>query len=165
MDDQLETCGKLLINQGLTLAFAESATAGRMAADFSLLEEAGKFLKGGLVCYDAVLKETLLNVPEGLIKTFTPESMEVTRAIAHGLFELIPADLHIGITGLTSPGGSESPEKPVGTIFIHCLLYRKPLFSDRTVFAGAPGEIIDQTVRRTAELLNLHLPLYQQVIR
>lgn len=157
MNSQLETCGKLLIDQGLTLAFAESATAGRIAADFSLLTDAGKFLKGGLICYDALLKETLLNVPEGMIKTFTPESMEVTHAIAKGLFELIPADIHIGVTGLTCPGGSETPEKPVGTIFIHCLLNRKTLFSDRKVFVGDPEEIVGQAVQRTAELLTTHL--------
>lgn len=157
MNEQLEICGKLLIDQGLTLAFAESATAGRIASDFSLLTDAGKFLKGGLICYDAMLKETLLNVPEGMIKTFTPESMEVTHAIAQGLFELIPADIHIGVTGLTCPGGSETPEKPVGTIFIHCLLNGAPLFSDRTLFEGCPEEIVDQAVQRTAKLLIIHL--------
>lgn len=157
MNDQLEVCGKLLIDQGLTLAFAESATAGRIASDFSLLTDAGKFLKGGLICYDAALKETLLNVPEEMIKTFTPESMEVTHAIAKGLIELIHADIHIGVTGLTCPGGSETKEKPVGTIFIHGLLHRKHLFSDRTVFEGTPEQIVDQAVRRTAELLITYL--------
>lgn len=157
MNDQLEICGRLLIAQGLTLAFAESATAGRIASDFSLLNDAGKFLKSGIICYDAMLKETLLNVPEEMIKTFTPESMEVTQAIAKGLFELIPADIHIGVTGLTCPGGSESPEKPVGTIFIDCQLHSKPLFSDRTVFEGCPEEIVDQAVQRTAELLITYL--------
>jgi nicotinamide-nucleotide amidase len=47
---------ELLISQKLTLAFAESATAGRASAEFSLACDAGKFLKGGLACYDAALK-------------------------------------------------------------------------------------------------------------
>lgn len=70
---------KLLIANRLTLAFAESATAGRAAAEFSLVKNAGKLLKGGLVCYDACLKEDILGVPSELIKKYTPESAEVTR--------------------------------------------------------------------------------------
>jgi nicotinamide mononucleotide (NMN) deamidase PncC len=42
--------------------------------------------------------------------------MEVTEAIARGLTTLIPADIHIGITGLPCPGGSETAEKPIGTM-------------------------------------------------
>lgn len=151
--DTLLTCGRLLIDQKLTIAFAESATAGRMASDFSLIPDAGKFLIGGLVCYDACLKEQLLKVPEELIKNLTPESMEVTMAIATGLKRLIPASLHVGITGLTSSGGSETPEKPVGTMFIHALLHGKALFSERIVFQGSPEEIVKQTTERTALLL------------
>lgn len=78
------------MTRGLTLAFAESATARRIASDFSVLNDDGKFLKGGLICYDAALQENILNVPGEMIKTFTPEYMEVTNAIAKGLFELIP---------------------------------------------------------------------------
>lgn len=151
--DTLLTCGRLLIDQKLTIAFAESATAGRMASDFSLIPDAGKFLIGGLVCYDACLKEQLLKVPEEMIKKLTPESMEVTMAIAAGLERLIPASLHVGITGLTSSGGSETPEKPVGTMFIHALLHGKVLFSERILFQGSPEEIVKQTTERTALLL------------
>lgn len=151
--DTLLTCGKLLITQKLTIAFAESATAGRMASEFALIPDAGKFLIGGLVCYDACLKEQLLQVPEELIKNLTPESMEVTMAIATGLKKLIPASLHIGVTGLTSSGGSETPEKPVGTMFIHALLHGKPLFSERTIFQGSPEDIVRQSIEYTATLL------------
>lgn len=151
--DTLLTCGRLLITRKLTIAFAESATAGRMASEFSLLPDAGKFLIGGLVCYDACLKEQLLMVPGELIKKLTPESMEVTMAIATGLEGLIPASLHIGITGLTSSGGSETPEKPVGTMFIHALLHGKALFSERVLFKGSPEEIVKQTTEYTASLL------------
>lgn len=151
--DTLLTCGRLLIDQKLTIAFAESATAGRMASEFSLIPDAGKFLIGGLVCYDACLKEQLLKVPEELIKNLTPESMQVTMAIATGLERLIPASLHVGITGLTSSGGSETPEKPVGTMFIHALLHGKALFSERIVFQGSPEDIVMQTTEHTALLL------------
>ena len=154
---ELLSCGKLLIQKSLTIAFAESATAGKLVSEFSMIPDAGKFLKGGLVCYDAALKQSILKVPADLIETFTPESMEVTKAITLGLMDLIPADIHIGITGLTSPGGSETAEKPIGTIFIYSLLHGKTLFSERAECKGKPEEIILQTVKLTAQLLNKNI--------
>ena len=71
-------CSELLLAKKLTIAFAESATAGRAAAEFSMMPDAGKFLKGAFVCYDACLKEEVLMVPKKLIEEYTPESMEVT---------------------------------------------------------------------------------------
>jgi len=152
--ETLLICRTQLIDQQLSIAFAESATAGRLAAEFSLLEDAGKFLKGGLVCYDASLKQQLLKVPQGLIAAFSPESMEVSKAMASGLEKLIPADLHIGITGLTAPGGSETEEKPVGTMFIHGRLFGKALFSERVQFGGSAEDIVMQTIQHTALLLS-----------
>ena len=149
----LLACGTLLTDRELSIAFAESATGGRIAGTFALLPNAGKFLKGALVCYDAGLKEQILKVPQGLINTFSPESMEVTKAIASGLEKLIPADLHIGITGLTARGGSETETKPVGTMFIHGRLFGKALFSEKVQFKGSPESIVQQTIEYTALLL------------
>src|SRR5690606_30231277 len=127
--------------------FAESATAGRVTSEFSLIPDSGKFLKGGFICYDACLKQDVLGVPEALISEYTPESAEVTAAIARGLSLLIPADIHIGITGLPAPGGSETPEKPVGTMFIHGIIKgNTTIFSARPVFQGTADEIILQPV-------------------
>ncbi|MNL10671.1 Nicotinamide-nucleotide amidohydrolase PncC [compost metagenome] len=156
----LDRCGKLLIAHKLTLAFAESATAGRISAEFALIPDAGKFLKGGIACYDADLKCTLLNVPEEQLKTFTPESEAVTRAITVGLQKLIPASIHIGCTGLTAPGGSETAEKPVGTMFLYGIKTNELLFSERMVFQGGPEEIVRQTV----EFLALRLHQYLEAI-
>lgn len=151
--ENVERCGKLLAEKGMTIAFAESATAGRAAMEFSLCKDAGKFLKGGLVCYDAGLKEDVLHVSQEVIDAYSPESAEVTFAIAAGLEQLIKADLHIGITGLTSAGGSESVEKPVGTMFFCGLFGENKVFEDRKVFSGSPEAIILAAVDHTAKLL------------
>lgn len=144
--DLINQCGQLLIEKGLTIAFAESATAGRLASEFSLATDAGKFLQGGVVCYDARLKEYLLDVPAQQIKEFTPESPEVTRSITLGLSKLIDADIFIGVTGLTCPGGSEKPEKPVGTMFIHAVRNGKQLLASRIWFGGSQEAIVAATV-------------------
>jgi len=159
VSDTLKRVGLLLIESRLTLVFAESATAGRLSAEFSLIEDAGDFLKGGIACYDARIKESLLKVEHALVEKFTPESMEVTKAITEGLRGLIPADIHIGITGLTCPGGSETKEKPVGTMFVYALKNGVHLFSERMNFSGDREEIVSRTLERTAVLLEQNLKL------
>lgn len=124
----IEDAAKLLIGKNLSLAFAESATAGKASAEFSIACNAGKFLKGGFVCYDASLKTRLL----------------------------IDADIHIGITGLPCPGGSETPEKPVGTMFIYVLLHGTLWFNERLQLSGSHQQILDQTVIHLARLLSVH---------
>jgi nicotinamide-nucleotide amidase len=153
MKKNIQKVAKVLIEKQLTIAFAESATAGRLAAEFSMPDDAGKYLKGALVCYDASLKEDILGVESEMIEKHTPESAQVTKAIATGLQHLIDADIHIGVTGLPAPGGSETKNKPVGTMFIHARKNGKPFFSDRHVFSGTPEEIILSTVDRIAQLL------------
>jgi len=157
MEENLVKCGQFFLDNKLTIAFAESATAGRMASEFSLIAKAGQFLKGGVVCYDAYIKKDLLKVPHQLIEKFTPESMEVTRAAAKGLSELIKADLHVAVTGLPDKGGSEAPEKPVGTMFIVAMYKGNELFAVKKWFKGNPASIILQSVGYTAKLLLKHL--------
>lgn len=145
-------CGELLKDSNLKLAFAESATAGRLCYEFSLTEHAGRFLKGGLVSYDADVKQDSLRVQRSLIETYTPESAEVSEAMTYGLKDLVPADIYLAVTGLTTSGGSETAEKPVGTMFIN-IRFNGTVFTDRIVFSGSAEEIVMQTVDRVAFLI------------
>ena len=152
MENKISISSKLMAQQGLTIAFAESATAGWLCSEFALTEESGKVLKGGIACYDADLKVSLLKVPQALIDRYTPESMEVTAEMARRLPALIPSDIQVTVTGLTTPGGSETPEKPVGTMFVFALIKGRET-SFRKVFKGSCEAIIHQTIEATADLL------------
>jgi len=146
----IEQCAKLLTDKKLTIAFAESATAGSLSAAFSKLPDAGSFLKGGLVCYDACLKEDILGVPDTLIKQYSPESTEVTRAMALGLKKIMRADVYVAITGLTRPGGSESNVKPIGTMF-YCITQNDQVTSCSEHFNGNEDAIISQTIEQISK--------------
>lgn len=148
----VKACSKALAGKQWNIAFAESATAGRMSAEFSMTKHSGKVLCGGIVCYDACVKETLLKIPKHIIETHTPESAEVTQLLASNASKLFNTNVTVAITGLTSPGGSESPEKPLGTIFVHIITPEKS-FSHREVFKGAPEDIVMQAIDKTAELI------------
>src|SRR5689334_15742143 len=142
-------CSSLLCRKKLKIAFGESATAGRMAAEFALTPDSGKILLGGLVCYDACIKQRVLKVPQSLIDTCTPESAEVTQAVAEGLQKIMDADIFVAVTGLTTPGGSESAEKPVGTIFLH-ILHPEGSLPLRFEFKGDAESIILQAIDAAA---------------
>jgi nicotinamide-nucleotide amidase len=145
-------CSEILKKQKLTMSFAESATAGRLSAEFALIPHCGEILKGGIVCYDACIKQDLFGIPEELVKKYTPESAEVTKELAERLGSVMKADIQTAVTGLTMPGGSETEEKPVGTMFIHTFIKDKSV-AVREVFDGSPEEIVLQTIDRFARLI------------
>jgi nicotinamide-nucleotide amidase len=149
---QVIACSKALAKNNWTIAFVESATAGKMSYEFSTVPDSGKILLGGLVCYNAVTKEDILQIPHGLIETFTPESSEVTKEMAISFCRFAPADVCVALTGLTSPGGSETKEKPVGTIFIYIIFPHKKA-SHRFLFKGSPEEIVNQAIDKTAAVI------------
>jgi nicotinamide-nucleotide amidase len=128
---------KTMKSKGLTLAMAESMTCGLAASGLSRATGTSEVLLGSIVCYSPLLKICLLNVPESKIKKYTCESKEVTQAMAVNLSRLIKADVYAAITGLASAGGSETKEKPVGTVFI-CIKKGKEMYHYRHRFYGSP---------------------------
>ncbi|MDV6168776.1 CinA family protein [Flavobacterium sp. DG1-102-2] len=151
--EKITLCSSRIAEKKLKIAVAESATAGWLASEFALVPESGEIFLGGIVCYDVSTKEELFAIPKNVIDEFSPESAEVTRLLAERLNRYFKCDIAIAVTGLTSTGGSETPEKPVGTMFIHIKLPDNKYCAHREVFEGSPEEIIKQTVSRTGELL------------
>lgn len=153
MHPLFEQASEILASKNWRIAFAESATAGLLCSAFSHVSKSGKVLIGGINCYDAsICKEGLLNVRHDLIEKFTPESAEVTRAIAEASVPFFNADVAFAVTGLLTPGGSETEEKPVGTMFFHLVTPEKSV-GFREAFAGGSDEILAKTVETAAGIL------------
>lgn len=145
-------CCHTILAKELTIAFVESVSTGRLIYDFTSVPECGKIVRGSIVCYDRSVKESLLKVPSEVIDTYSAESPEVTQFLAEGLKLLIPADIILAVTGLASPGGSETEEKPVGTIFVHAII-NDHAWKTTLYFNGSPDEIIAQAIDGIASLL------------
>jgi nicotinamide-nucleotide amidase len=131
---------KTMKYKGLTLALAESMTCGLAASKLSRAMGTSDVLLGSVVCYSPLLKKRLLNVSELQIKKFSCESKEVTQTMVINLSKIVKADVYAAITGLASPGGSETKEKPVGTVFI-CIKKGKRVYNHRRRFYGTPLSI------------------------
>lgn len=128
----------ILEDKKLTLATAESITAGLIASAIAGVPGASAVLKGGVVTYDSKVKVNLLGVSEGLINQFSAESQQVTSAMAQGLSKIISADIHLAITGVASkPVNDYKIDKPIGQIYLVILyhgkefLYEQVLLPDR----------------------------------
>jgi nicotinamide-nucleotide amidase len=136
----VQVLAKLLRERQLTIAFAESMTCGYLAQQLGNVPKTSEIFLGGIVCYNVAVKSSLLNVPASVIEKYTPESHQVTARLARQLKKRIDADICAAVTGLASPGGSESDTKPVGTVFF-ALYYRGKLYRLRSRFTGSPQEI------------------------
>lgn len=145
-------CSKEIASKGWNIAFAESATAGRISAEFAMTTHSGEILRGGIVCYDVFVKEQILNVPHAVIEKYTPESAEVTQVLAQQVSKIFNSKITVAVTGLTSPGGSETEEKPVGTIFFYIITPTDKI-SHREVFNGTPEEIVLKSTDKMAKLI------------
>ena len=149
---QVFECVQFLAKKRLSFAFVESVTAGRLASEFALTQQTDDLLLGGIVCYHASVKTSLLKIPQALIDQFPPESAEVTQAITNSLKNFFDADILVGITGVAWIGGSESEQKPVGSMFFHFIIQGQH-HSHREVFHGTAEQMILQAIDRVAQLI------------
>jgi nicotinamide-nucleotide amidase len=134
------TLVKFLQSKKLTLALAESMTCGLAAHTLSTVQGTSDVLMGSVVCYHEDAKKCMLGVSKQILKKHTAESQQTTDAMVKKLSRLMPADIHAAITGLASPGGSETKRKPVGTVFFS-VKYKKKIHRIRKKFNGSPLEI------------------------
>jgi len=150
--EKVTACASAIAEKKWKIASVESATAGRMCSEFSLTEYSGDILRGGISCYEVFIKENILKVPHALIEAHTPESAPITESLANQAQKLFNSEITVAVTGLTAPGGSETPEKPVGTMFVH-VLYPGGALAHREVFDGHPEQIVLQAIDRAAALI------------
>jgi PncC family amidohydrolase len=150
---------KILKEKGLTLSLAESITCGLAAHKLSTAKGVSDVLVGSIVCYTPQVKMSLLNIKKHVIEKCTCESMEVTEGLAKNLSGLMKADVYAAVTGLASEGGSETKEKPVGTVFFS-VVYKRKAYNSRKLFRGSPSEIKEKAC---LELYRLILDVVQSV--
>ncbi len=115
-DETLQAAtARLLIEKGLTLAIAESCTAGLLASRLTETPGSSAFLLAGFVAYSNEAKVRDLGVEAGLIAAHGAVSAEVARAMAEGARTRTGAHIGVAVTGIAGPDGG-TPAKPVGLV-------------------------------------------------
>lgn len=106
-----------LTQRGLTLALAESCTGGLIGSLVTDAPGSSACFLGAIVPYSNASKEALLGVPKQTMVQHGSVSAETALAMALGVRERFGADIGVGVTGITGPGGGTA-EKPVGLVHI-----------------------------------------------
>lgn len=107
---------RLLREQGLTLATAESCTGGLAAKRMTDLPGASQVFRGGVVCYADQVKRDLLGVSQQTLDRFGAVSPQTAQALALGACQRLGADIGLAFTGVAGPDPDEG--KPVGLVYI-----------------------------------------------
>ena len=117
-DDSIESAvAKLLINNNLTIATAESCTGGLLAHRLTNVSGSSKYIPGGVVSYSNDVKIAEVGVKKETLINYGAVSKQTAGEMATGIQKKFQTDIGIGITGIAGPtGGTE--EKPVGLVYI-----------------------------------------------
>jgi len=108
---------KLAKAAGVSLASAESCTAGALAVLLADAPEAAKYFQGGFVVYTKENKTATLGVPADLIAAQSAVSSDVAKAMASGALARCPADISVAITGVAGPE-PDGDGNPVGLVYV-----------------------------------------------
>ncbi|MDX1611510.1 MAG: CinA family protein [Candidatus Thermoplasmatota archaeon] len=141
-----------LLSRSLTLATAESMTAGLVAGALTTVPGASRVFSGGLVTYQQAAKTRLLDVPAELLEEHGPVSEPATRAMAEATLERLDTSLSLAITGYASSGPGVDPDR-VGEV--HMVLARAdqdPL-TDRGYFPGDRATVRQQATHAALALV------------
>ena len=104
-----------LAERSWTLATAESATGGLVAARITSIPGSSAVFRGSVVSYATDVKHGLLGVPEPLVEEHGVVSEEVAESMASGAAVRLDADVAIAVTGSAGP---DPQDQPVGTMIV-----------------------------------------------
>ena len=103
-------------SRGLTVATAESLTAGWIAGAIADVAGASAVLRGGVVSYHNQVKHEVLGVDAELLRERGSVDPEVARQMAEGARRTCTADIAVSSTGVAGPESHDG--QAVGTVYV-----------------------------------------------
>lgn len=107
---------ELLRSRGMTVATAESLTAGLCAATIADVPGASAVLRGGFIVYATDLKHSLVGVDAAVLEECGPVAGGVAKQLAEGAAQRCGADMGLGLTGVAGPDPQDG--HGVGEVFV-----------------------------------------------
>lgn len=147
----LNNLQQLCIEKGVSIAVAESCTAGLIASKLTSLPGSSSFFKGGVVAYQNEIKTKILGVRQSIIDEKTEVSVEVVNQMAKSVLEKFDANFAIATTGYAGPAGGTN-KNPIGTVFIAIASVVGVVVS-RFVFLGDRQSVVNQVSESALSLL------------
>ncbi|MBQ9915026.1 MAG: competence/damage-inducible protein A [Clostridia bacterium] len=146
-----ETVGQLLIEKGLSIACAESCTAGRLTAALGDVSGISAVLSESIVTYSNEAKMKYLGVSGVTLGAYGAVSRETAEEMAKGIAKKAGADIGVSVTGIAGPGGG-TEEKPVGLVYVG-LAYKGKITSLQLNLHGNRDRIRNSSVLHALNLV------------
>jgi len=150
-----EVVGNLLKTKKLKVAVAESCTGGMMGEMITRIPGSSKYFQGGVISYNARVKEDLLKVPPEAIRKYGEVSRQTAKLMAEGVRRCCHSDIGISITGIAGPGGA-TQKKKVGLVYMALADGKKTIAQKHQLF-GSRQLIRLRSARRALNMLRMYL--------
>ena len=141
----------LFWKEGLTLATAESCTAGNVAAAITAIPGSSHFYRGGIIAYSNEVKENMLGVNPETLENKGAVSEETVIEMVKGAMKSMNSDCAVATSGIAGPTGG-TPDKPVGTVWI-AVAYKEQVISSCFHFGERRDENIQQAACTALKML------------
>ncbi|MGJ7920990.1 competence/damage-inducible protein A [Neobacillus sp. LXY-4] len=141
----LEEAMKLLKQQGLTIAAAESLTGGMFQQQITSVSGASQILKGGVVCYTNEVKANILHVKQETIDKEGVVSEACASELALNVADLMGSKIGVSFTGVAGPDEQEG--KPVGTVYIGLHVEGQPTYVKKLLLGGNRDSVRRRAVK------------------
>ncbi len=139
-----EAVGRALKARRLTLAVAESCTAGLLGARLTRAAGSSAYFLGGVLAYSNDVKTGLLGVSPRTLARHGAVSRPCAQEMAEGARRAVGASVGVAVTGIAGPDGG-TRAKPVGLVHIAVAGPGPGRWSSRRLLGGDRD-----TVRRRA---------------
>ena len=150
-----EVVGNLLKSKKLKISVAESCTGGMLGEMITRVPGSSEFFQGGVISYNAQVKEGLLKVPPETIIKYGEVSRQVAKLMAEGVRRCCHSDIGISITGIAGPGGA-TDNKKVGLVYMALADSKKTITQKHQLF-GNRRLIRLRSARRALNMLRMYL--------
>lgn len=146
---------EMLVENNLTIAAAESLTAGLFQAELAEIPGVGVALAGGIVTYTEQAKIEQLGISVEIIKEHTVVSSECAAAMAFNVREKFGTEIGVGLTGAAGPDAHGN--EPAGTVWIGISIGQEPPLTYKLQLSGSRNTNRLRTVKFTCSYLMRNL--------
>ena len=126
---------ELLKERSLTIAAAESLTAGLFMSELANEPGISSSLNGGVVVYNEKTKVEQLNISLELLEEFGVVSGECAKALASNVKKKFASDIGIGLTGAAGPDPHDG--EPMGTVWVGIAIGNAPVKTFKLQLSGS----------------------------
>ena len=147
----IKTVTLYLIRENISVATAESCTAGMIASALGDIPGVSSIFSEGYVTYSNDAKEKNLGVPHEILLEHGAVSEQTARAMAEGVTKKSGARLGISSTGIAGPDGGTA-EKPVGLVYIG-ICFDGETVVRKNLFSGTRADVREKTVLTAFEMI------------